>query len=213
MRLATGGDRRLRDRRTDRIRRVLGRLPGPTAVDEPRGRDQGAQHRVRHRRRAADVRARVPRPRAALAPPQHRHRVRRRDHRRRPAVHRDGAVPPTYREQLERDRAAADRRGCSPSACASAGRCRPPTTHGVLHRDIKPHNIFLSAYGEPALGDFGISTIDDERSHSGASGLSVAYAAPEVLEDGRASPRPTCTRWRPRSTTWSPARRRSRAPT
>jgi hypothetical protein len=59
---------------------------------------------------------------------------------------------------------------------------------GVLHRDIKPHNIFLSAYGDPALGDFGISTIDDERSHSGASGVSVAYAAPEVLEDSRASP-------------------------
>jgi tRNA A-37 threonylcarbamoyl transferase component Bud32 len=58
---------------------------------------------------------------------------------------------------------------------------------GVLHRDLKPHNIFLSAYGEPALGDFGISTIDDERSHSGASGLSVAYAAPEVLEDSDAS--------------------------
>ncbi|HWM21088.1 MAG TPA: protein kinase, partial [Ilumatobacteraceae bacterium] len=59
---------------------------------------------------------------------------------------------------------------------------------GVLHRDIKPHNIFLSPYGDPALGDFGISTIDDERSHSGASGVSVAYAAPEVLEDSRASP-------------------------
>jgi tRNA A-37 threonylcarbamoyl transferase component Bud32 len=58
---------------------------------------------------------------------------------------------------------------------------------GVLHRDLKPHNIFLSTYGEPALGDFGISTIDDERSHSGASGLSVAYAAPEVLEDSDAS--------------------------
>lgn len=60
---------------------------------------------------------------------------------------------------------------------------------GVLHRDLKPHNIFLSAYGEPALGDFGISTIDDERSHSvsDASGLSVAYAAPEVLEDSEAS--------------------------
>jgi hypothetical protein len=58
---------------------------------------------------------------------------------------------------------------------------------GVLHRDLKPHNLFVSAYGEPALGDFGISTIDDERSHSGASGLSVAYAAPEMLEDSDAS--------------------------
>lgn len=58
---------------------------------------------------------------------------------------------------------------------------------GVLHRDLKPHNIFVSAYGDAALGDFGISTIDDERSHTGASGLSVAYAAPEVLEEGHAS--------------------------
>ena len=58
---------------------------------------------------------------------------------------------------------------------------------GVLHRDLKPHNIFVSAYGEPALGDFGISTIDDERSQSRSSGLSIAYAAPEVLEDGDAS--------------------------
>ena len=56
----------------------------------------------------------------------------------------------------------------------------------MLHRDIKPHNIFVSQYGEPALGDFGISTLDDERSHSGASGLSVAYAAPEILEDAKA---------------------------
>ncbi len=58
---------------------------------------------------------------------------------------------------------------------------------GVLHRDLKPHNIFVSAYGEPALGDFGISTIADERSQNRSSGLSIAYAAPEVLEDGDAS--------------------------
>lgn len=59
--------------------------------------------------------------------------------------------------------------------------------NGVLHRDLKPHNIFVSSYGEPALGDFGISTLEDERSISATSGLSVAYAAPEVLEDSSAT--------------------------
>ena len=53
---------------------------------------------------------------------------------------------------------------------------------GLLHRDIKPHNLFISEFGEPALGDFGISTLDDERSISGGGGLTVHYAPPEVLE-------------------------------
>ncbi len=55
---------------------------------------------------------------------------------------------------------------------------------GILHRDIKPHNVFVSDFGEPALGDFGISTIDDQRSMTSDGGLSVAYAAPEVIDDG-----------------------------
>jgi serine/threonine protein kinase len=54
---------------------------------------------------------------------------------------------------------------------------------GVLHRDVKPHNIFRSAYGDPALGDFGISTLADERSHDRSTALSIAYVAPEILED------------------------------
>jgi serine/threonine protein kinase len=58
---------------------------------------------------------------------------------------------------------------------------------GVLHRDVKPHNILLSDYGEPALSDFGISVIDVERSVSAASGLSLAYAAPEALDGRRAT--------------------------
>lgn len=57
----------------------------------------------------------------------------------------------------------------------------------LLHRDVKPQNLFLSDYGAPALGDFGISTFDGERS-SGAGGLSVHYAAPEVIEHQRTSP-------------------------
>jgi serine/threonine protein kinase len=62
--------------------------------------------------------------------------------------------------------------------------------HGkqVLHRDVKPHNIFRSRYGDPALGDFGISSVIGERTHSGPAGLSLAYAAPELLEDQPVGP-------------------------
>jgi serine/threonine protein kinase len=56
-------------------------------------------------------------------------------------------------------------------------------TKGMLHRDVKPHNIFRSRYGDPALGDFGISTVIGERTQSGPGGLSIAYAAPELLEE------------------------------
>ncbi|MCP4960584.1 MAG: protein kinase [Actinomycetia bacterium] len=53
---------------------------------------------------------------------------------------------------------------------------------GLLHRDIKPNNIFVSQLGQPALGDFGISSFDDERTITGGGGLTVSYAPPEVLE-------------------------------
>jgi hypothetical protein len=58
---------------------------------------------------------------------------------------------------------------------------------GLLHRDIKPQNLFISEFGEPALGDFGISTLDDERTISGGGGLTVHYAPPEVLEGAPAT--------------------------
>ena len=54
---------------------------------------------------------------------------------------------------------------------------------GILHRDIKPANIMISAYGEPALGDFGIARIEGgHRTDSGLVTASFNHAAPEVLE-------------------------------
>lgn len=56
-------------------------------------------------------------------------------------------------------------------------------SRGVVHRDLKPQNLFLSEYGQPALGDFGISSFEGDRTVTGGGGaLTIHYAAPEVLE-------------------------------
>jgi len=61
-------------------------------------------------------------------------------------------------------------------------------SHGVLHRDIKPDNIFLkSAMGPPVVGDFGLSIFLEADSRITATQEAVGprwYMAPE-LESGR----------------------------
>ncbi|MEV4127360.1 protein kinase [Nocardia sp. NPDC049707] len=52
----------------------------------------------------------------------------------------------------------------------------------VLHRDVKPPNILLSDYGEPALTDFGIAhLVGGFRTATGTVTGSPAFTAPEVL--------------------------------
>ncbi|KAB2345125.1 serine/threonine-protein kinase [Actinomadura rudentiformis] len=52
----------------------------------------------------------------------------------------------------------------------------------VLHRDVKPQNILVSKYGEPALADFGIARLTDSFDHSHTQAFTPHHAAPEVLE-------------------------------
>ncbi|MEY2698832.1 MAG: hypothetical protein RL720_788, partial [Actinomycetota bacterium] len=53
----------------------------------------------------------------------------------------------------------------------------------VLHRDIKPGNILVTAYGHPVLSDFGIASSVYLGDSSTAVGLSVPWSAPEVIRE------------------------------
>jgi serine/threonine protein kinase len=55
---------------------------------------------------------------------------------------------------------------------------------GVVHRGVKPDNVFIDDDGAALLGDFGIAGLVDGATVTGSVATSIAYAAPETLHRG-----------------------------
>ena len=60
---------------------------------------------------------------------------------------------------------------------------------GVIHRDLKPHNIMMNKRGEIVIMDFGLAAIADQLSGAEARNGTPAYMAPEQLKGTEVTPR------------------------
>ena len=98
--------------------------------------------------------------------------------------HRQGSVDTKIRENGPLDLEEVLRLGVK-----MAGALETAHRLGILHRDVKPANILLTDYGEPALADFGIAHIADGfKTATGTVTGSPAFTAPEVLGGEPPSP-------------------------
>lgn len=83
-------------------------------------------------------------------------------------------------------------------ACAVCDGLQHAHNHGIIHRDIKPHNILIAANGDVKLTDFGLVRQIESDLHLSKSGQilgSLPYMAPEQRDDPRKADR--------RSDVWS----------
>lgn len=62
-------------------------------------------------------------------------------------------------------------------------------SHGLVHNDVKPANLFLNSKRECLLGDFEMASLMDKDGTAHAHGFSHMTVAPEVLLAYQASPR------------------------